>query len=155
VETRTRPSLDRYYLTIALAISSRSTCLDKQVGCVLTDATGIILATGYNGAPHGHVHCTDLGFCIKDASGNPATCPSAHAEQNALLHCSDIGKVHTAYLTLSPCIACVRMLLNTNCSRIIYTKAHRHDEPAKLWKECRPNGEWQQIDPRTAILFGS
>ena len=48
-----RMSADKVYLLIARALSIRSTCLDKQVGCVIVNKQNEIIATGYNGAPRG------------------------------------------------------------------------------------------------------
>ena len=138
----TRLSKDEYFLRIAEVVALRSTCLDKRVGCVLVNKKGIILSTGYNGAPHGYTHCTSLGYCPKDKSGNPSDCPSAHAEQNAIIHCPDAEEIYSAYLTLSPCVACTRILLNTGCQRVVFLDVHGHPEPAELFLKCRPKGEW-------------
>lgn len=135
----TRFSRDKAYLYMASALSQRSTCLDKQVGCIITNRNNEIIGSGYNGAPRGLQHCIDLGYCIKDRSNNAANCPSAHAEQNALLQCRVPEQIHTVYLTLSPCISCVRILLNTPCTKIVFINAHKHKEPKSLW-----NREWQQ-----------
>ena len=40
-----RPSVDEYYLNIALAVSQRSTCLKKHYGCVIVK-NGEIISTG-------------------------------------------------------------------------------------------------------------
>ena len=70
---------DSTYLTMAQVLSHRSTCLDKQVGCVIVNSKNEIIASGYNGASRGQEHCIDIGFCKKEKSGNLADCPSAHA----------------------------------------------------------------------------
>ena len=124
---------------MASALSYRSTCLDKQVGCIITNSNNIIIASGYNGAPRGHEHCIDLGYCIKEVRNNPASCPSAHAEQNALVQCRVPEQIHTVYVTLSPCVTCIKMLMNTPCKRIVFLQEHKHTEAKELWK-----GEWIQ-----------
>lgn len=135
-----RTSADNAYMAMAMALGTRSTCLDKQVGCVLININREIIGTGYNGAPRGVQHCIDLKYCRKDESGNPNHCPSAHAEQNALLQCKVPDQIFTAYITLSPCISCLRMLMNTPCKRIVFHKEHKHPEAKLLWK-----GAWVQI----------
>lgn len=132
-----RISKDQAYLEMAIAMSKRSTCLDKQVGCVITNSMNKVIATGYNGAPRGVKHCIDYGICWKDEYHNPSRCPSAHAEQNALIQCNDVEDIYTIYCTLSPCIVCVRMIMNTSCKRIVFLREHKHPEPKELWK-----GEW-------------
>ena len=111
-----RPSVNEYFMSIAHTVASRSTCLDKQVGCVLVDKDCNILATGYNGAPRGMEHCTT---CLVHETGDKNACPAAHAEQNAMLRANP-AEVYACYCTLEPCVACVRMLLNTNCKVVYY-----------------------------------
>jgi len=135
-----RQSKDEVYLRMAMAMSKRSTCLDKQVGCVITSYNDIVLATGYNGAPRGRPHCIDHGTCWKDLYNSPDKCPSAHAEQNALIQCTRPYDIKTVYCTLSPCIACVRMIMNTSCIRIVFLQEHKHPEPRELWK-----GAWIHV----------
>lgn len=146
----TRLSRDDYYMELALATSRRSTCLDKQVGCVLVSKTGIVLATGYNGAPRGFEHCSDLGYCKKDVTGNPSDCPSAHAEQNALLYAHP-DQVHQCYVNLSPCINCIRMLLNTSCQEIVFLQEHRHPEARNMWCELHKVATWRQLPRRDYV----
>ena len=142
-----RIDTDTAYLAMAIALSTRSTCLDKQVGCVITNKKNEIIATGYNGAPRGVVHCIDTGVCLKEKSGNPNDCPSAHAEQNALIQCRVPEQIYTVYTTLSPCISCIRMLMNTPCQRIVFNNEHKHDEPKRLWK-----GGWIKHGNKGIIL---
>ena len=53
-----------YYLDIAEAVASRSTCLRKKYGTVIVNNDEII-STGYSGAPRGRINCIDLGYCTK------------------------------------------------------------------------------------------
>ena len=134
-----RITADQAYMEMASILGKRSTCIDKQVGCMLVSRDNVILATGYNGAPRGMSHCIDVGTCIKDMSGNVNLCRSAHAEQNALIQCIQPGLIHTAYCTLSPCSTCVKLLMNTSCKRIIFNQEHAHTEAKDMWP-----GEWSQ-----------
>lgn len=54
-----RPSRDAWALGIAKLTATRSTCLRRAVGCVLLDARGHVLATGYNGVAAGRPHCNE------------------------------------------------------------------------------------------------
>jgi len=125
------------YLSIAETLAERSTCLDKQVGCVITNDKNEIIASGYNGAPRGHEHCIYVGYCIKEVEHNINKCPSAHAEQNALIQCRVPEQIHIIYTTLSPCVTCIKMIMNTSCKRIVFLAEHKHTEAKELWK-----GEW-------------
>lgn len=60
-----RPDWPETFMTIAATVARRGTCPRLQVGAVITDARNIIIATGYNGAPSGQPHCTDVG-CLTD-----------------------------------------------------------------------------------------
>jgi len=62
------------------------------------------------------------------------TCEAIHAEQNALLQCHDVRAIRTCYVTASPCLACVKLLMNTGCRRIVFAARYAHDEAAQaLW----------------------
>ena len=132
-----RISKDKVYLDMAMAMAQRSTCLDKQVGCVIVNDRNEVIATGYNGSPRGMIHCIDKGYCVKDKLDDPNECPSAHAEQNALLQCRVPEQIHTIYLTLSPCVSCIRIIMNTPCKRIVFQNEHKHTYARDMWE-----GEW-------------
>lgn len=136
-----RKSKDYTFIKMAEVLSQCSTCLDKQVGCILTNSDNIVISSGYNGSPKGYKHCSDLGYCVKDQINNPSACLSIHAEQNALIQCRVPEQIYTCYTTLSPCITCVKMLMNTPCTRIVFLQEHKHDEPKIIWK-----GEWVHYD---------
>ncbi|MDR0468515.1 MAG: cytidine deaminase, partial [Peptococcaceae bacterium] len=83
-----RPEWDDYFMDIADLVASRSTCLRRQVGCVVVKDRRI-LSTGYNGAPSGVAHCGEVG-CRREqehiASGEHVEmCRGVHAEQNAMI----------------------------------------------------------------------
>ena len=111
-----RASLDEYFMTVAKAVATRSTCLDKQVGCVLVDRGNNIIATGYNGFPKGLGNCCDKQWCAKERG---LECIAVHAEQNALLR-ANADVIKTCYCTLEPCLDCGKMLLNTSCERVVF-----------------------------------
>ena len=140
-----RPSRDEWAMQLALLTAKRATCLRRQVGCVLLNARGHVMATGYNGVASGLPHCNhhdpfcDVGFphaCsgAKASSGQDLDgCQAIHAEQNALLQCRDVYQIHTAYVTASPCVTCTKLLLNTSCERIVYLDEYPHSAARALW----------------------
>jgi dCMP deaminase len=129
-----RMDKDEAYLKMAKALACRSTCLDKQVGCIITNYKNEIIATGYNGAPCGWTHCIDTGICLAKKFCSKDFCPSAHAEQNALLQCRVPEQIHTIYVTLSPCVNCIRIINNTPCERIVFIQEHTHTFAKSMWK---------------------
>lgn len=119
-------------------LATASTCRRRKVGCILTDANDEVLALGYNGAPTGMQHCIDVpcaGAKINSGSGLDK-CIAIHAEQNALMRCHDIKKIHTAYISCTPCMHCMKLLLNTSCQLIV---AHEiYDKNAcDMWETKR------------------
>lgn len=137
-----RVSADEYFLQGAEWVATRGTCTRRQVGCILVNRRGHIIATGYNGPASGAPHCIDAGHaCLgaKALSGtNLEQCEAIHAEQNALLQCKDVYDINTAYVTTSPCITCVKLLLATSCQRIVFRTAYAHDQQSRdLWHKLR------------------
>lgn len=47
-------------------------------------------------------------------------CEAIHAEQNALLQCTDVQKIHTVYVTVSPCRHCMKLIMNTSAKRVVF-----------------------------------
>ncbi|MFQ5862111.1 MAG: cytidine/deoxycytidylate deaminase family protein [Candidatus Brocadiales bacterium] len=125
VNKNTRPSWDEYFLKITREVAQRSTCLRRQVGATLV-LDKRILATGYNGAPKGLTHCTEIG-CLRDKLGIPPgerqeLCRGLHAEMNALLQAASYGtsmEGATLYSTNHPCVLCAKMLINCGIKRIV------------------------------------
>jgi dCMP deaminase len=113
-----RPDWDDYFMDIAFAVATRSTCDRAHVGAVMVRDRRI-LTTGYNGAPAGLPHCDDVGHLMVDGH----CVRTLHAEQNAIiqaaLHGISIGGA-TAYVTHQPCLTCAKMLINAGVTRVVY-----------------------------------
>lgn len=156
-----RPTRDQWAMTVAAVTARRSTCLRRSVGCVLLNERGHVLATGYNGVAAGLAHCNDrqhvesskpvVQYIYPHACrGHDAlsgqqldACQAIHAEQNALLQCHDVHTIHECFVTVSPCMTCTKLLLNTSCQRIVYAEPYAHDEPAKeLWQRAGRSWEY-------------
>lgn len=100
-------------------VASRSTCIRRLVAAIITDKNGHVLSTGYNGVPSGIEHCY-LFPCpgAGQESGNTSLCEAVHAEQNAIIQCTDISRAATMYCSCTPCFVCAKMILNTPISAI-------------------------------------
>ena len=84
------------------------------------DSKNHIVATGYNGVPTHFPHCLD-NPCegANEPSGESLEkCLAVHAEQNALLQLRSNDYL-TAYLTVTPCITCAKMIANSRIRRIV------------------------------------
>jgi dCMP deaminase len=132
---RTRMSKDEAWLRNAFTQSMRGTCIRRQVGCILVDGHGDMLASGFNGPPRGWPHCNENP--CPGASAAPgqglSQCEAVHGEANALLQCRDPYAIDTAYCTDSPCLDCVKLLLNTSCHRIVFLREYAHPEAKERW----------------------
>ncbi len=120
-----RPSWDEYFLSIAKLVATRSTCLRRNVGAVVVKNKQV-LATGYNGAPSGIVHCEEVG-CMREELGIPSgerheLCRALHAEQNAFLQAARHGislDRGTLYITTQPCSICAKMIINVGIKKVV------------------------------------
>src|SRR5688500_11222694 len=96
-----RASWDAYFMNIALAVATRSTCARKHVGAVIVrDKT--ILSTGYNGSVRGLPRCDEDGHMMEDGH----CVRTIHAETNAIIQAAKNGTAidgGSIYVTASPC----------------------------------------------------
>jgi dCMP deaminase len=130
-----RKSWDQYFMDIADIVAHRATCSRAKIGAVIVREKNIV-ATGYNGSPAGHPHCTEVG-CLIYVSRNPdgeeeENCfRTIHAEINAIAQAAKSGvKIDGAdiYITSSPCYHCLKTLINTGIKRIFYRKPYKIDK---------------------------
>jgi dCMP deaminase len=136
-----RKSKDVYFSEIADLVSSRSTCLRDQVGAVVVKESQI-LSTGYNGAPKGLPHCSEVG-CLREQMGVKSgerheLCRGLHAEQNAIIQAAYHGvSVRGAkmYCTTKPCSICTKMIINAGIVEIIYIDEYEDALASQLLKE--------------------
>ncbi len=138
-----RISKDHYFMAIAKLVSTRATCPRRWVGCVLINKRGHILATGYNGVPAGVPHCTGTPCPgVADHTSLDA-CEAVHAEQNALLQCRDVHEIEVAYITIPPCVPCMKLLMNTSCQRIVHLEDYSKAEPER-WRAL--GRQWEKLE---------
>ena len=122
-----RPKFDDIYMELAVNLAKRSHCIKRHVGAVLTKETRII-SIGYNGPPSGTHNC-DIEWpetgCPRDSKGSCSL--ALHAEQNAILYAvknqTDV-KGATMFVTLSPCLACSRIIYTMGIDKVIYLKSY-------------------------------
>jgi dCMP deaminase len=122
-----RPAFDDIYMELAVNLAKRSHCIKRHVGAVLTKDTRII-SIGYNGPPSGTHNCDeewpDHG-CPRDSKGGCSL--AIHEEQNAILYAvKNKSSVEgaTLYVTLSPCLACARIIYTMGIKRVVYFSSY-------------------------------
>lgn len=127
-----RPTWHQYFMTITRQVAERSTCTRAKVGAVIVRDKNI-LATGYNGSPAGLPHCTEVG-CLIYTSRTPAgeteeNCfRTIHAEINAIAQAAKNGAIiqnADIYVTHTPCIHCLKVLINTGIKRVYYDRGYK------------------------------
>ena len=112
--------IDRVFMNIAREIATLSHCTRHKVGAILVK-DGNIISMSYNGTPSG----TDNN-CEKDNVTLPHV---IHAEVGAILKAAKTGNSvngSTIYLTLSPCIECSKLILQSGIKRVVYLTEYRN-----------------------------
>lgn len=122
-----KPKFDDIFMELAVNLAKRSHCIKRHVGAVLTKDTRII-SIGYNGPPAGTHNCDKEwpeDGCARDSKGGCSL--AIHAEQNALLYAvknkTEVTGA-TLYVTLSPCLACSRIIYTMGVKHVIYLNSY-------------------------------
>jgi dCMP deaminase len=136
---RRRPSWDEYFMGITRLAASRSTCLRRNIGAVITKGNRIV-STGYNGAPSGMRHCLELG-CLRDKLKIPSgtrqeICRGLHAEQNALMFAQGTD-LHGAvlYCTNQPCVVCAKLIIQSGITTVIFEEEYPDELARQFFRE--------------------
>jgi dCMP deaminase len=122
-----KPRFEDIYMDLAQSLSLRSHCVKLKVGAVLTKDTRII-SLGYNGPPAGTNNCDEEWpetGCPRDSKGGCSL--ALHAEQNAILYAAKNRmslEGATIYVTLSPCIACAKVLYSLGIKKVYYINSY-------------------------------
>ena len=143
-----RPNWDYYFMDIAEAVKSRSSCMSPKKGAIIVKDKQI-LSTGYNGTPRKVKHCT-AGSCkrcslrhqgqIRTTDYTSAICICSHAEENAIVQAAHTGvstKGATIYTTFTPCNMCARMIINAGIKEVVAKVNYADDVGTKLLKEAK------------------
>ena len=121
--------LDAVFLNIAREISTMSKCNRSKVGAILVK-DGNIISMSYNGTPAGMDNT-----CEK----NDITLPHViHAEMGAILKAAKTGNSvdsSTLYLTLSPCLDCSKLILQSGIKRVVYLNEYRNPQGINFLKQ--------------------
>ena len=106
--------------------SKASNAKRHKVGCIIAKDHRI-LSTGYNGTlPGRNNSCEKDGVTLDEVM---------HAEQNALIFCSKHGlstQGCSIYVTLSPCMACSKMIIMSGIKELFYAESYRDLSPLDL-----------------------
>ena len=113
-----RIPLEEVYMRMAEELAKRSTCARSQVGSVIAsgDLTQV-LGIGYNGNARGLPNACD--------GTEPGRCGCIHSEANALIKAGAQIRDKVMFVTMSPCVMCAKMVVNSNVARVYYRSAYR------------------------------
>lgn len=138
-----RKLFTQWAMDIAEESKLRSTCLSRQVGAVIIKDRQII-ATGYNGAPTGTIHCSDIGYCERRKRQIPSgqgleLCRAGHAEANAINQCAKHGTScngATIYVTTQPCVFCCIHIIQSGIKKVVFKGEYPTGLGLQLLKEA-------------------
>jgi dCMP deaminase len=122
-----KKSFDQIFMNLATDLALRSHCVKAQVGAVLAKDTRII-SIGYNGPPAGTHNCDEEWpetGCPRDSKNSCSL--ALHAEENAILYAVKNGaslEGATLYLTLSPCLACARIIYSSGVKKVLFLNSY-------------------------------
>lgn len=147
-------NFDVKYMKMAKIWSTNSYALRKKVGAIVVKDNRIV-SDGFNGTPAGFENeCEYYGRCDHKCTNlfdnNCETCNERqlitknyvlHAEANAILKAAKYGGIGlegaTLYTTLSPCIECAKLIIQSGISKVIYNEKYRDTSGLDLLKRAK------------------
>lgn len=147
--TEKQRKLDNAFMNVAKEIAKLSHCVRTKVGAVIVKGDNIV-SMGYNGTPTGMDNCCEIKSYMSIDAGawlDPDTIEESwpeedeigrykletknevlHAESNAILKAAKTGVStdgSTLYLTLSPCLNCSKLIIQSGVRRVVYLQEYR------------------------------
>lgn len=130
-----RTSKVMWFLDMAQRCAEQGTCLRRNFGAVIVDSVGMVISTGYTGAPCGQRDCIEIGTCWRNdhnipSGSNYEKCRSVHAEMNAMIQAGKNARGGTMYLAgfeattgalvgMYPCFLCAKMMVNSGLYKVV------------------------------------
>lgn len=140
---RKRIDRDTLFMTVAALAAERGTCPRKQVGAVIVVENRIV-SMGYNGAPPGLAHCTEVG-CNVDETTFQGCQRAIHAEVNALAFSARQGQATDGavmYSTCATCVPCAQLLLSAGIREFVFREPYRLRDGIELLKQQIKVRQW-------------
>jgi dCMP deaminase len=129
----------KLFLDIASLYANQSHCVSFQVGTIIVK-DGRILSAGVNGTPKGYINCDDYHLNQPDYKWSSlpekdrrelhhkwSLVHEVHSEVNACANAAANGvnlTGATAYLTISPCTDCMKLLIASGIKYIIFKEQY-------------------------------
>jgi len=131
-------NLDKAYLQMAQTWSSLSKAIRKKVGCLIVK-DGAIISDGYNGTPRGFENRCEIRIDDHDPQALLTKPEVLHAESNAITKLAKSTQSScgaTMYITISPCVECAKLIIQSDIKRVVYGELYRDDEGIKLLQKA-------------------
>lgn len=126
-------------------ISKRSTCLRSKVGALI-EKDGRVISIGYNGPASGFPEClSQTEYHRSSECMGPGCTRSIHAEMNAIAFAAKAGisvEGATMYCSMSPCINCAKLIINSGIKTVIYLDEYRDKSGLELLKRAEIQTLW-------------
>ena len=128
--TKKQLRYDSMYLDVCETVSKMSFAKRAQVGAILVKDDNII-GIGWNGMPSGFEN-----VCEKNGVTKPEV---LHAESNCISKVakssySSLGS--TMYITISPCMDCAKLMIQSGVSRVVYKNFYRDEKVLDFLLKC-------------------
>jgi dCMP deaminase len=111
----------------------------KKVGCLIVK-DGTIISDGYNGTPSGFDNNCEYRD-PKSFDEELITKPEViHAESNAitkLAKSTQSSDGSTMYITISPCVGCAKLIIQSGIKRVVYGEVYRNEDGINLLNEAK------------------
>jgi deoxycytidylate deaminase len=105
-------------------LASLSKCEQRSVAAIITDYNmNQVYSIGVNGGPAGGIDC----LC---SLGGKETC--IHAETQAIAKCTINDKNKIMFVTLSPCVTCASLIVNSGFNKVYYREDWKDNPGVKL-----------------------
>ena len=118
-----RPTWDEIFPLMTAVFSSKGSCDRLRTACILVKNKKIVGA-GYNGAVAGLDNCDEVGHLMIDNH----CARTIHGEDNAVNNAVADLDGATAYIIATPCLDCVKNLLQKGIKRIVYIGSYANSK---------------------------
>ncbi len=166
-------NFDKQYLRIAKIWAENSYAIRTKVGAIIVK-DNMIISDGFNGTPSAFDNCCETIECLSAwrhgcvKTARPVeesisfdrcvgcdhckltTKPEVlHAEANAitkLAKSAQSSEGATLYVTLSPCIDCAKLIIQSGIKRVVYGEIYRSTAGLELLEKAGIETEQIQLD---------
>lgn len=144
--TNTRPDWHSYWMTLAVVVAARGTCLRRQCGTVIVK-DNLVLSSGYNGTPAGLPHCDSYHPTEGCYHNKPKTrsgshegfliCRAVHSEVNAIVLANTPIDGAYLYTTNEPCKFCTEVIINSRIGHVFYFEDYDDQEAREMRADAK------------------